>query len=42
MIGVAIDLDEKIAAQNEYSQIQNQLWQAQKLEAVGTLAGHCS
>lgn len=39
MIGVAIDLDEKIAAQNEYSQIQNQLWQAQKLEAVGTLAG---
>jgi len=39
MIGIAIDIDEKIKAQMEHERIQNQLWQAQKLEAVGTLAG---
>jgi len=39
MIGVAIDIGEKIQAQMEHEKIQNQLWQAQKLEAVGTLAG---
>jgi PAS domain S-box-containing protein len=39
MIGVAIDIDEKTKAQMENERIQNQLWQAQKLEAVGTLAG---
>jgi PAS domain S-box-containing protein len=39
MIGVAIDIDEKTKAQMEHDRIQNQLWQAQKLEAVGTLAG---
>ncbi len=39
MIGVAIDISEKIEAQTEHERIQNQLWQAQKLDAVGTLAG---
>lgn len=39
MIGIAIDISEKIEAQNEHDRIQDQLWQSQKLEAVGTLAG---
>ncbi len=39
IIGLALDINEKIKAQAEYEKIEKQLWQAQKLDAVGTLAG---
>ncbi len=39
ILGVTLDINEKMKANQENEKIQNQLWQAQKLEAVGTLAG---
>lgn len=39
ILGVTLDINEKMKANRENEKIQNQLWQAQKLEAVGTLAG---